>query len=201
MLKLAGEFIEGQLADHAADLDAHTKSIYEALRTGEYYCNLTSVGTGIALTADTLYSVPLIVARAITVDRIACEVTTAGAASTAARLGIYNNGTNLHPGALLLDAGTVAVDSTGVKAITINQALSKGIYHLAIISDGAPSARGILPEKSPLPILGIVASQFYRFYTDWSVAQTYGALPDPFPSATLGYAHAFRIMVRVASLD
>ncbi len=36
MLKLAGEFIEGQLADHQAALDAHTKNLGEVVRTGEY---------------------------------------------------------------------------------------------------------------------------------------------------------------------
>ena len=120
MLKLAGELLEGQLADHAADLDAHTKNVLEIVRTGEYYLSPSHGYGTLTMVANRLYARPLVVVRDITIDRLAIEVTSAGAAGTKARLGIYNVGTNLYPGTLILDAGEVAVDATGIKAATIS---------------------------------------------------------------------------------
>ncbi len=201
MLKLAGEFTKGQLADHIARLDAHTKDWAEILRTGEYYSAWHAVTATQALLANRLYATILVVARDITVDRIAIRITVAGAANTDARLGIFNNGTNLYPGSLLLDAGTVDVDSIGVKAITINQALAKGIYWLAVVSDGTPTLRaghvfyglGVMP-------LGV--SNFENANTYWYVSHTFGALPNPFTAGgTLAAGSAPLVAVRVASLD
>lgn len=63
------------------------------------------------------------VGEALTIDRITCGVSTAGTATSVVRLGIYSD-TDGAPDALLLDAGTVAGDSTGYKEITVSQALS-----------------------------------------------------------------------------
>jgi len=72
-----------------------------------------------AMVADRLYLSPLFVARAITIDRLAIDVTT-GDAGKIARLGIYANGTNCYPGVLVVDAGTVSVaDVTVVAAIVV----------------------------------------------------------------------------------
>jgi len=200
MLKLAGECIEGQMADHIASLDAHTKDIFEEIRTGEYFYNI-GAGTTIALIANWLYALPLLLARDITVDRIAIEVTTAGAADTDARLGIYSDGTNIQPGALLLDAGTVDVDSIGIKEITISQVLTKGRWWLGIVSDGTPTVAGVLREYGATTGMGIASSNFRRKNGSVYVAHSYAALPDPFGSATLYNGHAPGVLVRVASLD
>ena len=203
MLKLAGELIEGQLADHMASLDAHIYNFWQKMRTGVYYSTnlqvyqLTSATQ--ALTADRLYAVPMVIARATTWDRIAVYIATAAAAGKKARLGIYANGTNLHPGALVLDAGEVAVDATGTKAITIEESLSKGIYWIVIISDGTPSIRKNLYS---INLLGGDATNPTRFKSLVYKDDAYGALPDPFPSGGI-YEGNFilEIGLRLASLD
>lgn len=187
---------------HGADLDAHTKNLFEELRTGEYHITLFGGRATASLTANTLYALPLLVARDMTIDRIAIQVTSAGAAGTKARLGIYELGTNLYPGALLLDAGEVDVDGTGVLAITIDQALTKGIYFTAVVSDGTPQLRSVIADDLTSPLFGLLSTNFNIHHNLWSVAHTYAALPDPFTAGgSLGRLDPFKVPVRVASLD
>ena len=101
MLKLAGETLNGMLAEHLDQPDAHMADIFQTLRTGGYYgIPYSSYDSEAAMAANTLYAVPFLVARSSTWDRIAIEVTTA-AAGKSARLGIYKNGDNLYPGSLV----------------------------------------------------------------------------------------------------
>ena len=203
MLKLAGELIEGQLADHIARLDAHTKNILETLKTGEYY-GATPHGPPLstAMTANRLHAMPFLVARDITIDRIAIQVT-ALAAGASARLGIYNLGTNLTPGTLLLDAGEVSVATTGIKAIVIDQALTKGIYFLVVVTDGTPSTYAFDESGDPLTVqLGYSSTYFLRTRHGYYKSHTYAALPDPFGTASdLGTFNCPAVVVRIASLD
>ena len=186
---------------HAADLAAHMADYLQILRIGEYHMpgSIYRYNAGTAITANTLLTLPFFIPRPMTADRIAIFVQTAGAAGTKARLGIYNNGTNLYPGTLLLDAGEIVVDSTGLKAIIISQALSKGLYWLAFVSDGTPS----LPNSThwDTHILGWRADDITYPNFPWQKAFTYAALPNPFPSdATYGTCY-WHITLRIASLD
>lgn len=195
MLKLAGELIEGQLADHMVELDAHTRDFFETYRTGQYMPLTTGGLTAVAMVANKIYATPFVVRRAITIDRIAIAVS-ALAAGASARLGIYNNGTNHHPGSLVLDAGEVSVATTGTKAITISRALAKGLYWMAFVSDGAPSCRVQAVGET---LVGFNAAISVA-YLGWSASFTYAALPDPFPaSAVTQYTPG--VFVRLLSLD
>lgn len=183
---------------HTADLDAHTKNMLEVLATGEHIVPIPGIGRATqTLAADRLYASILIVARDITVDRIAIEVTVGGAGGTKARLGIYSVGDNLAPGALVDDSGEVAVDSTGVKAITIDQALTKGIYYTALVTDGTPTIRRATPYWSPMGFAGtnfdIILLGNYRSFT-------YAALPDPFGIPTTESWMPL-VLLRVKTLD
>jgi len=188
---------------HATDLDAHTRNMFQTLRTGMYHDFwYGGADAPTALTANVMYAVPLIVTRNVTVDRIAVFIVTADAGKVA-RLGIYNDGANLYPGDLLLDGGEISVaNNTTTEALVINQALTKGIYWAVILSDGVPQ-----PQKrgrSSSAPLGVNPTNFGYQYGGWDRAQAYGALPDPF---TAGGALEFdssidpRICLRVASLD
>lgn len=184
--------------DHAADLDAHTKNIFEELRTGGYPqpSPIFSV-PATALTANRLYGTYHIIARDLTVDRITAYITGAGAGGTKARMGIYRVGNNLAPGELVLDAGEVAVDSApaGLK-ISIDQALTKGIYYTAINSDGTPTFRFISSTTNG------IGNAYYYAVSGWYAAQTYGALPDPFPSSGLTKGQTTPLVqVRIKTLD
>jgi len=201
MLKLAGELLEGQLADHIARLDAHTRYAYQIFRTGEYMLP-SMIGfyslSQVTMTANTLYAVPFLAARNMTVDRIAVNIITPDAGKKA-RMGIYKDGVNLYPGSLLLDAGEVDVGSGGVKAITINRSLTRGLYWLAIVSDGTPTVRAATNAST---ILGMNATHA-NTQTGWSVAHNYAALPDPFTAggSLVTDSLKFCIALRLASLD
>jgi len=206
MLKLAGELLEGQLADHIADLDAHTRNPFEEIITGQYSNVLVNLDTSVkTLVADHLYATPYLAARTLTVDRIATEIKVA-AAGKSARLGIYRNGTNMYPGALVLDCGTIdcgTIDcgATGVKEIVIDQQLSQGLYWLAVVSDGAPQIEQALVVSK---FMGVIGSNYSSYYVGWDVSQAYGTLPDPFTTGGSLVQNVTRvpyIVLRPSSLD
>jgi hypothetical protein len=203
MLKLAGELLEGQLADHIAKLDAHGYSFMQKLRTGEYFRPEPTHGLGIqTLLADRIYARPFIVPRNLTIDRLAIEVTEA-ATDKIARLGIYEDGTDLYPGALVKDYGTISVADTGVIAASGDQSLTWGLYWLVIVSDGTPKVRAYRPGY---PILGQQSTGFYvgtQQNDAWfKNAVGSGALADPFVSgATIWQQYAIAILPRLKSLD
>ena len=187
------------LTTHTAVLDAHTKNIYEVLRTGEYYTQSFGFNTTFDLVASTLYAIYFLAARNMTVDRIACEVS--AQAGQKIRMGIYQNGTNLAPGALLLDAGEITLSATGIQALTINQALTKGIYFMAIVSNGAPTIKSAISYRGSIPVIGVRSSSFSNTQMGWSGAHTYAALPDPFGTPTAFYNEHLMILPRILSLD
>ena len=82
---------------------------------------------------------PFIVERDITVTRLGIAVVTSGGASTTCRLGIYSNDpTTTKPLTRLVDSGTLALDSTGVKSATgLSVVLAKGLYWFAYFSNAS----------------------------------------------------------------
>jgi hypothetical protein len=137
----------------------------------------------VALTANRLYGLPFFLPISMRFDRIAINVTTLAAGN--ARLGIYADGGAVAPVKLILDAGTVSTGTTGVKEITITQALSGKLHWLAIVSDAGATIRG-----------GAAGSLFAGFFgtdstlpTTWDSyvyrAFTYAALPDPWGTPTI----------------
>lgn len=190
-----------KVATHAADLDAHTRDTQEEVMTGKYFFPHYSFTTTVILPAGYLIVVPFPVIRDITVDRIAAEVTTAASAGKHARLGIYQNGTNLHPGSLLLDAGEVLVDSTGAKAITIDQSLTKGLYWIALVAESGTTFRSLRTNYGNHTMLGFHTA-FSVLNTSQYVIRAYGSLPDPFPAgASTNEYYGIILPLRVASLD
>lgn len=201
MLKLAGECIEGQLAEHEASIDAHSYQLMDRLRTGKNQILLPVATFGtVVVVANRLVGTFMLVPRAMTLSHLLVEVTSAATAGKIARLGIYQVGTNLLPGALVLDAGTIAVDGTGLKVSEISggQALTKGIYFLAVISDGTPTIRYYTGAWSPI---GANASNLAGIAVSvYKGSENPTALPNPFPTPdgewTTGYG-----AVRISSLD
>ncbi len=185
---------------HAADVAAHQDTMSRHIATGVYhFFNSGRQGPNIAMVADTLYAIPIVIPRALTVDRIGVAVQVAGAGGKLIRIGIYNNGTNYVPGTLLADYGTVAADTTGVQALTISQALAKRVYWLVIISNGTPTVRTVSPVNF-WPI-GSDPTDWSLEYTHYTKVSAFGALPDPFPSSlSTSYAAVFKVMLRVLSL-
>ena len=201
MLKLAGECIEGQLAEHKASVIAHSHQLMDRLKPDKNQILLPANYFGtVAVTANRLVGTLLPVPRDMTLSHLVIEVTSAAEAGKIARLGIYKIGDNFYPGDLLLDAGTVAVDSTGLKTLQISggQKLTKGIYFIATISDGAPTVRYYSSAWSPIGanttnLAGVVTSLYKN-------GENPAALADPFPAPDGEWSSGYGA-VRISSLD
>lgn len=95
----------------------------------------------LALTALRCHYVPSLLRIASPAVNLQINVTTAGAASTVARLGIYAALESGYIGALLATTGDIDVSTTGLKVATLSApvALPPGWYYLALVSSGAPT--------------------------------------------------------------
>jgi len=122
--------------------------------SGRYYGHRNFYGgtpTTAAVGANTLYAQLFAVPVAMTADRIAINVTGAGAAATGVRLGVYSALANGQPDALLVDSGALLVDTTGTKTATISQVFVPGVqYWLALVSDGTPTFAATVVVGGPL---------------------------------------------------
>ena len=167
--------------------------------TGEWHDVRDLVGGSTAnfsITNGTIYESPIYVPEPCTLDRIGINVAVAGAASTVGRLMLYANLANGRPGALLVDGGTVAVDSTGDKEVTIALAVPAGIIRAAFISTGAPQLQGLATTYRGINGTATPTPTAPRGTGTNAVGGS--AAPNPFPT-TLAYSVSFlRVAVRVA---
>jgi hypothetical protein len=145
--------------------------------------------TGVTSTTSpvtgTLWALPFFVGKVTKFDLISFDVTTLIAAKNA-RCGIYFDKGNMYPGALIFDTGSVSVATTGLKDTTITaslQTFQPGLYWLAWETDSTATLqiRTIASQvDSVLSPLGLSNSWGTAIGYGYSVAHTYGALPDPY---------------------
>jgi hypothetical protein len=154
--------------------------------------SLSGTVTTLAISANTVRYFPVLVRSAITVDQIAVEVQTNSAANTTIRLGIFNADTDWQPSGLVVDGGTVAADSNGFKAASVNTPLPVGRYLLALNSDAGPTLRSIRGGSQFVGFTSTLGASPYIFArtavlaygaftgpgTAWSTAQPNSAPPD-----------------------
>ena len=107
--------------------------------------NFVGIRGQFAMTANRLYITPTIIQAPCHITSIAHIIRTAAAGGSTMRVGIYNlirqplNGNTYDSNfTLMVDLGTVAVDTTGTKAIACDLKLGQGVYGIATISNGAP---------------------------------------------------------------
>lgn len=137
-----------------------------------------------ALSANTMYLMPLIIGTEGTALRIGIEVV-AGAAG-AARLGIYNNHETLaKPSTLRIDAGTVNTGSAAFVEIIISHLLPAGLYWLALVTNAAPTIRALTSANMPWPMMVGLAN---TRATSGTRAFTYGTLPTDESAQTYTWA-------------
>lgn len=185
---------------HLATLDAHNQNPQVIKRTGGIFSSGFLLDGTVALVASTLYGVITEIPRDITIDQLVIEVTTKVDA-TAARIGIYEVGTNLYPGALLLDGGAVSTAAVAVVTATVDKKVPKGVYFMAILSNGAATLRRVTGSARQDQILGVNPASLSSGYIGWSVSQAYGALPDPFTAGGALIAAGAEACYRILSLD
>jgi hypothetical protein len=151
--------------------------------------NVTVSGTpvylipGVAITtlatqsrnANTVSYGAIYVATPITIDQLALEVTTQATAGHTARMAIYNASINWHPTSLIVDAGTVAIDSTGVKTASVGVTLAAGRYFMALNQSATVTYRS---WKSAGNLLGLPAALGANMNQYPFVTQAYGAFPS-----------------------
>ncbi len=136
-----------------------------------------------------------------TIDRIGLQVATAAAGGSLARVGIYDcpdEDGDPYPGALLVDSGSFAIDTTGQKIATVSLAVQAGrTYWFAYAANVGATVRGLAVTQLD-PWLG--------FDSTWATAAsyigatfTYAALPATYPaSAPLGTTAIPAVFYRLA---
>lgn len=174
----------GMMTTLDAGGDVHHYRARGATLNRWYSSAVTGVAaTTIAPSVNTLRATPFVVSKVTTIEQMALNVTAAGASSNI-RVGIYADNGNMYPGALVVDAGSVATATTGVKTYTtgLPVVLSPGLYWLACVGNGtAPTIRAIA-ATGILPVLGLDSGLGTAWGTGWSVAFTFAALPANFTS-------------------
>ena len=115
------------------------------------------------------------------------------------RLGIYSDAGTGFPGAVLLDAGTIDVTSTGVKEITISQAVTAGLYWLSATPQGSPATPATVSTitSGNYPVGGETGVAVSSANTCYQKTGVTGALAAWGATVTMG-ASAARVFVRTA---
>jgi hypothetical protein len=113
-------------------------------RVGRWYTQADNANalTAVNHTTPSVFFVGFAVERAITIDALAVEVTTAGSAGSIAYMGIYNGDPTLCiPTTLVATSGSFAVNTTGTKSVTLASSvtLQPGLYFSAF-STGSSTA-------------------------------------------------------------
>jgi hypothetical protein len=156
---------------------------------GRWYDITSLPGAGGTATANTsisanvLRAVPFYIPRDEAIDRIGFNVNVQATAGKLARLMAYEVGTDGNPGALIVDGGTVAIDATGDKEVTVSIAGPRWIY-LAEFHDEAITIPSFTTSAgSPLGRATVAGTPGLCAFK----ALAFGAAPDPFPTSP-GYA-------------
>jgi len=114
-----------------------------------------------------------------TIVRLSINVTSAGAAGSVVRLGMRAyDAANNKPGALIVDGGTVVTTGTGVKEVTISQAVTAGVpFVITATCQGAAATRPTLTvwNAASWPQAMALNSTNFQSYTKASVT---GALDN-----------------------
>lgn len=157
----------------------------QRLTTGQYLSTRNIAFGKAALANGNLFCCPIWVPDPLTALSLSVNVTKAGSAGALIRLGIYTDSGNFYPGALLLDAGTVAATALGIKTAAIELKLVPGLYWLAAASQGEaaeqPEVACLQGQAEPLPTNGPTFATINGFYESGIT----GILPAAGPTGLL----------------
>lgn len=153
-----------------------------------YAANMGAGLNSTGLANEVLRVIPVKLSYPVTIDGLSIYVQVAGEATSVFRFGIYADDGSGFPGALILDAGTVATATTGNKILAIAAlALQPGLYWFGGVIQAAPTTTPalnsaanewtppiLLPQDQNAPQQGNVGAR---------ATVIAGALPTPFPTA------------------
>lgn len=194
-LGTAATSASGDFAPAATALGAGIRPLANA------YASIAAAAvSAISLGAGECRTAPLLLFSG-TLDRIGVAVTTAAGAGGGGvvRLGIYSDDGTGRPGTLILDAGTVDATTTGVKEITISQAVTRGVYWLVAVPqvDGCAlrtvSSSAMQVTTTTAPDTAITAPALRLAIT--------GALPATASAPTAVTAQPVRAFVRYSAVS
>ncbi|BAY23702.1 hypothetical protein NIES2100_34940 [Calothrix sp. NIES-2100] len=156
---------------------------------GRYYINhyggAPTTGT---INTGSVYYVFYYIPVTASFDRLCVNVTTAASAGNTGRLAIYNLSGNT-PTSLIVDAGDVAIDSTGSKEATISVTLSPGWYALAFMQSGGSAVFNA--SGTSASVAGYVfgtTSVSTSFNTCLRATLSYGAYPSTASTSSIAVA-------------
>ena len=189
--------------DQAA-LDRHMAGLPP--RSGLYYQTTphTSLSTSASLGTGTGRFTPWRVRYPLSITRLGAEITSAGDAGSVLRIGIYADDGTGYPGALVLDAGTIAGDSVAVQEITVAITLPPALYWVGgvvqEVTSTQPTVRTVVYDPSGLmPIATTTPSSISVNRCAFVGFAMTGALPATWPTATPNLSdNAARIFYKVA---
>jgi hypothetical protein len=170
-----------------ADLPGTYEAGSQGVRVGWWSSPSGIRGTGTQI-VDRIYCHQLVVPDC-RVDRIACEVVTAGGSGSVTRLGIYAAAADRLPGTLVVDAGTFDSNAlTGVQPLTIDQSLTAGVYWLAIAAQGGTSPTYRVTANAAQMAAGLSSSTGGPFGANGNRSGlfTFGGITGAFPASIAG---------------
>lgn len=165
---------------------------YRRTGTTRYYnsaINGSALTTGSALcselSGDTIYAVPIILPKQVSVDYIGVYATTAQTGKYV-KLGIYTDDGNVYPNALVSgsDSGALSMTGTGVKGATISCTIGPGLYWLCVLTDSTSGVLRAINVGGTMPILGYTSSLGTAIANMVLQTSTYSSgLPATYPAS------------------
>lgn len=152
--------------------------------------NNSTATVNAVLSVNTLRAVPFIHSNGFRISAFGFSVTTGGAAGSVGRAGIYDCNDDLrgdcYPKRLLYETGEISTTSTGRKNTTPNLDLEEGRMYWAVYLCGvaAPTVSAV-PVAGVDVLLGASSGVGSTRETHISVAYTYAALPQTFPTTAV----------------
>jgi hypothetical protein len=147
-----------------------------------YWYPMDGGGGNRTMTYNLLWLYPFDAQVSAVMQALGINVTTPGSAGTLIRCGVYSSDGAGGVGGLLLDAGTLAGDSGGVKSVALNQAVNPDRLWLGAVWQGTNNVAPVLQAYTrPAPYLGWTS--FYQFPS--IVGYQYNAVSGVLP-ASLG---------------
>lgn len=159
-----------------------------------------SAGTKFGLTADRVYYLPFLATATETLTNAYVRVTTAGAAGTTAKIGIYRMTTDGKPGDRITSTASFGVDATGVKGGALGTSLQvrKGEWlYTAIAANGAVTIFSVsgAPIGIFTPTAWQIGGSYARHYAGYGESLGAGWTELPATAGSVGVEYTVPVVM------